>query len=349
MTQKGVKAVQNQILPDNTTIGGVLTDSGISINDSGTVAFKGRVNTFSGADAIMTQNGVVVKVGDTLGDGHKATFIFGAGTKGFNNAGLAGIIGRIDGNFDNAIFTQDGLLVTNGTVLGDGKTAFVLGGGSINNNGKFAFLGRVGAGNGPDAIMTQDGILAEVGKPLGDGRTLGILLTAPMINDSGDALFIGRADAAFGPNALMTQHGVLVESGQILPDGHMVFVADFTAGRQVFNNNGLAVFESRIDAANGPDAILTQFGLVIPVGGEIAPGITFNGFVGAPDGNRNLSVNDLGQIAFLATLKENGKFTSAVVLATPQAVPEPSSALTIVITCGLAAISLRRRKSDSAN
>ncbi len=324
MTQAGIVAKQGGTLADATSVGIVLVDGGVSINDAGIVAFTGRVGPSNGPDAVMTQNAILAQVGGTLGNGTPLTLIFGVGTEGLNSSGKTAFTGRIDQSFATAILTQDGEVVKPNDTLGDGtKVGLILGGTSQNDAGKIAFLGRVDTGGGIDAIMTQDGVLAKVGDPLGDGRTLGIILSGTSLNNNGDVEFIGRVGTGGGNSAIMTQHGVLVESGDTLPDGHKAFVLEIVSGT-VINDNGLAAFQGRLGSFAGPGALFTQNGLVIPVGGPLGGGFTFGGFLSNEDSNKGIAINDQGQIAFLAFVKNGNNLCSAVVIATPLTVPEPS-------------------------
>lgn len=86
----------------------------------------------------------------------------------------------------------------------------------------------------------------------------------------------------------------------------MAFILTDSLGGRVLNDGGIDAFEGRVGSFGGPNAIFTQNGLVIPFGGSLGRGFKFNRFIGTPTGHKNIAINDLCQIAFLATVNQGG-------------------------------------------
>jgi hypothetical protein len=154
-TQDGLVAKVRDTLPDNTIVADIDENGGVAINFFGEVAFHGDVSeTVGGATrpAVFTQNGLVVKEGDTLTDG--ITFveeIDQSGGVGIDFSGNVVFHGRTDGV--RAVFTQHGLVAKEGDILTDGTILdeiHVTGGVAISEFGEIAFHGRFGT---TDAVL----------------------------------------------------------------------------------------------------------------------------------------------------------------------------------------------------
>jgi hypothetical protein len=150
-TQDGLVAKVNGTLLDNTTIVADIDENGgVAINFLGMVAFHGDVvDPDTGGDtvpAVFTQNGLVVKEGQTLLDGITIVDeIDQSGGVGIDFSGNVVFHGRTDGV--RAVFTQNGLVVKEGQTLTDGTTLdeiHVTGGVAISEFGEIAFHGKVG-------------------------------------------------------------------------------------------------------------------------------------------------------------------------------------------------------------
>jgi hypothetical protein len=162
-TQDGLVAKEGDTLPEGTIDGAIVEEinksGGVAINNFGQVAFHGRVLKFAfGADtvrAVFTQDGLVVKEGDTLDDGTILDEISESGGVAINDFGQVAFHGRI-GSI-KAVFIQDGLVaklvakeddnLTDGTTLDEINDS---GGIAINDFGEVAFHGKT---NGIDAVF----------------------------------------------------------------------------------------------------------------------------------------------------------------------------------------------------
>ena len=201
LTQDGLVVKEGEDLPDGTILNTISFEGGVAINDRGQVAFHGEVvDPDLGANtraALFTQDGVVVKEGDTLPDGT----ILGAIRK---NAGVAiNLLGQVafQGRvFDPvfgidtvaAVFTQDGLVVKEGDTLPDGSILEDLsetGGVAINDFGLVAFHGGIGS---TEVVFTQNGLVAKEGDNLSDGTT-----TLEEISDTGGVSINAVGEVAF--------------------------------------------------------------------------------------------------------------------------------------------------------
>jgi hypothetical protein len=193
-TQDGVVAQEAVFLPDKKIIEEISDTSGVAINDFGQVAFHGEVvdpaplgDTLS---AVFTQDGLVVKEGDTLTDLNIVGAIRKNGGVAINLLGQVVFQGRTGGTA--AVFTQDGLVVKEGDTLPDGTILDEIsenGGVAINDFGQVAFHGRTGV---TEAVFTQDGVVAKEGDNLTDGTT-----TLEVISDTGGVAINNFGEVAF--------------------------------------------------------------------------------------------------------------------------------------------------------
>jgi hypothetical protein len=148
---EGVAVQEASTLPDGNTLDDINEDGGVAINLFGIVAFHGSVvDAGAGSDsvrAVFTQNGVVVKEGQTLPDGtivDEITVNSGVGINLFGDVVFHGRTGGV-----KAVFTQYGLVAKVGDNLADGTTTLTEiwedVGVAINPYGfEVAFHGKVG-------------------------------------------------------------------------------------------------------------------------------------------------------------------------------------------------------------
>ena len=141
-------------LPGGTIVSDIDENGGVAINLFGEVAFHGDVvdpnvgtDTVRAVFAVLafTQDELVVKEGDTLGDGTILGEITESGGVAINFFGEVAFHGRTGGI--KAVFTQNGLVAKEGDILADGTTLTEIhptGGVAINFFGDVAFHGKVG-------------------------------------------------------------------------------------------------------------------------------------------------------------------------------------------------------------
>ena len=227
-----------------------------------------------------------------------------------NNAGQ--IIGR-DASRNPAVY-QNGVITPLNLSLSDPHVtsdAF-----DINNGG--VIVGDTGANNLPYGYYYQNGV--EHLLPQLASTHPGAIARA--INDKGQ--IVGNAnnsDGNFG-------HAVLWQNGQIMDLGSL-----YGRGSTAYdiNNNGIIVGE--VGEANGDyGAFVYQNGQMTDL---LAGTLWRDGYA--------TGINDSGQIVGFATLPSG--YTHAF-LATPNAVPEPGSALTFGVGIGVLLLAARRRKRN---
>jgi PKD repeat protein len=149
-TQEGVVVKTSDALPDGTIVEEIDENGGVAMNFFGHVAFHGDVVIpDAGTDtvpAVFTQEGLVVKEGQTLPDGTIVEEINQSGGVGINFFGDVVFHGRTGGV--KAVFTQKGLVAKEGGTLADGTTTLdeILdsAGVAINLLGEVAFHGKLG-------------------------------------------------------------------------------------------------------------------------------------------------------------------------------------------------------------
>ena len=149
-TQDGVVARQNDTLPDGNSIESINETGGVAINFLGMVAFHGFLPAIAGdvegsPPAVFTQDGVVVKRGDTLPDGTIVDEIDPSGGVGIDFSGNVVFHGRTNGV--EAVFTQNGLVAKVGDILPDATRLhkiYAAGGVAISEFGEIVFHGIAG-------------------------------------------------------------------------------------------------------------------------------------------------------------------------------------------------------------
>ena len=218
----------------------ILLEGGVGINRSGKVAFGGKDDLSN--IAVFTQDGLVVKEGDILEDDTELMDISAFGEVAIS-AGQFGdrvAFHGTDGDFTDAVFTQDGPVAkVRGTLPDDtfvekinsqGKVA-------INNLDQVAFHGKVLSSHGRvNAVFTSDAIVAQEEVSLEDRITpQSINATGGVaINDFGEVAFHGkilRPGHPSGTKAVFTQHGLVArEGGTLLPGGTIVSDIDVNGG-----------------------------------------------------------------------------------------------------------------------
>ena len=210
-TQDGLVAQEAVALPDNNIIVEISDTSGVAINDFGQVAFHGEVvdpGPGPGSDtlsAVFTQDGLLVKEGDTLPDGNIVGEIRKNGGVAINLLGQVVFRGRTGGT--EAVFISDGLdtlvVAREDTTLPDGTTLTKISdtsGVAINDLGQVAFHGQTGV---TEAVFTQNGLVAKEGDNLTDGTTTLEEISdtgGVAINNFGEVVFHGKGnniDAVF--------------------------------------------------------------------------------------------------------------------------------------------------------
>jgi len=154
-TSAGLVVREGDTLPDGTLLDDIEVNGGVDMNVFGEAAFHGDVIApAAGSDAVkavLTQEGVVVREGDTLPDGTIVDEInvnAGVGINFFSDVVFQGRTGDI-----KAVFTQDGLVAKEGDTLADGTVLNGISdsaGVAINFFGQVAFHGLAGS---VDAVL----------------------------------------------------------------------------------------------------------------------------------------------------------------------------------------------------
>jgi hypothetical protein len=169
-TTDGLAAREASELPDGTTLDDINEDGGVAINLFGDVAFHGSViipdTLGDSVKAVLTQEGVIAKEGDTLPDGtivDEITVQSGVAINLFGDVVFHGRTGDV-----KAVFTQHGLVAKVGDNLNDGTTLQDIndnGGVAVNPYGfEAAFHGIISAGDpgaGVDAVLVGQAPVAN--------------------------------------------------------------------------------------------------------------------------------------------------------------------------------------------
>ena len=162
-TQAGQVAERWDPLPDGTIPAEINDYGGVAINLFGQVAFHSKIEVegqTTWVPAVLTQDGLVVKEGDTLPDGSILEDLSETGGVAINDFGLVAFHGGIGST--EVVFTQNGLVAKEGDNLSDGTTTLEeisdTGGVSINAVGEVAFLGKI---NNFIAVFVGEAPVAE--------------------------------------------------------------------------------------------------------------------------------------------------------------------------------------------
>jgi hypothetical protein len=260
-TQAGQVAEQWVPLPDGTISAEINDYGGVAINLFGQVAFHSRIEVegqTTWVPAVLTQDGLVVKEGDTLPDGTILNTISSEGGVAINDRGQVAFHGEVvdpDLGADTraALFTQDGLVVKEGDILPDGTILGAIrknAGVAINLFGQVAFQGRVfDPVFGIDtvaAVFTQDGLVVKEGDTLPDGTILEDLSETGgvAINDFGLVAFHGGIGST---KVVFTQNGLVAKEGDNLSDGTTTLEEISDTGGVSINFFGEVAFLGKIN------------------------------------------------------------------------------------------------------
>lgn len=165
-------------------------NTGVSINDAGQVAFVGNLNT--GGKAVYTgSGGALTTIADTSGsfsDFPAPPGINSSGTVVFTADTPTGGVNISTGNGGTTT-----LIAASGTSSGSFN---LLGGSSINNSGKVAFVASlVGGGQGEDSIYTGNGttttLVAAANTSIPGGSDTFLNFGIPVLNSAGTVAFQG--------------------------------------------------------------------------------------------------------------------------------------------------------------
>lgn len=291
-----------------------------SINSAGTVAFFG-VGTDRG---IYADSGAGVHL---LVD--YATYYNNAGNSPLNSSGSIAFVATSGFPAVSSVFVADGASVRVAADDSGPLGSLSSNGPDLNDSGIVAF--RANLDSGAQGVFKSDGAtlttIADTSGPLAS-----IPGFSPSINNSGSVAFLARTDTG--------DTGIFVGNG-----GALTTIAD-TSGPISFltapsiNDAGTVAFGLQNLTDYSLTGIYAGSDLVkdaVITAGDMLDGASFSGF----DSNRVL-INNSGQVAFLG--RTFGQ-PDAIYVATPTAVPEPSSALLALAgaaSLGLV-LTLRRR------
>lgn len=221
-----VVAKTGDTLPDGSTIGIHIFSRSIALNDAGQVAFHGTIQDVMNKEALYTQDGIVVKTGDTLPDGAMLHTLMRE-SSAINTTGQIAFVGRTDPSGGLSILTQEGVVMEPGDTLPDGSIfvgALAYDSGiAINDAGLVACFGAIES-SVPSVsnfvLLTQEGVVAADGSTLEDGSTVQQLIEyAVDSNNRGQVAFIGYPPSQPGVAAVYTQAGLVATEGDPVSDG----------------------------------------------------------------------------------------------------------------------------------
>jgi len=204
-------------------------DNPIAINNNRDVVFMAAVDSPRNY-AIMTPDRFIAGAGKVV-DGVVPTFADEDHLLSINDAGQVAYRGLLDtapgGNPSGrgAIFINEEIIATHGTVI-DGRTITGVDfRPAINNAGTVAYVGWY-EGHEGKAIFTQDELVVERGQVI-DGLALGSLFRVQIHDDGTIAYSSGIVGQSV---AIFTQDRLVVQSGYAVPDGPFI-INDVIDGR----------------------------------------------------------------------------------------------------------------------
>ncbi len=296
------------------------------INNAGTVAFRGSTSSEGGIFA-DSGSGVHLLVNYS---GYYNNYGFGLN----NNGEVAFIAQKGFPAEASGIFLSDGTSIQQLADVSGPIKDFSSNGPVLNDAGSAAF--RAVLDSGAEGIFKTDGTtlttIADTSGPLSS-----IFGMSPSINSSGQVAFHAQTDSGEtgifvgdgGPlTTIADTSGEIVNLGwpSINDAGTVAFT--LTGGANPFASVKTGVYAGS-DLAN--DAVITI--------GDALDGGTF----GSADPNR-VAINNAGQVAFLAAISDGlGGYRNAIFVATPTAVPEPTSLALTGLGLGIAVFARRRR------
>jgi hypothetical protein len=357
LTQHGLVACENGFLADGTEVMNIDVEAGHPINNNGTVAFQGFAVPPGGGIAIgsMTQNGVVIELGQVLGDGTTVGPVPAGGLTALNDAGQVAMVAETAPD-TIAVMTLSGVQAEEGTPLPDGTV--IIGAGdstdgiallgselTTNTLGDLAF--HAVRDDMALSVMSNSGKIVATGDTLGDGTTVvnNIVPTRLALADDGTATFFALVAGSGDPH-IITQHGVLAGPGSTLGDGSVVSdMATLLAGFDS-NDTGNLAFVGRVAGFPGLDAVLSETGIVA-MEGDMIGGYQLDSIIVALE--NPMAINAAGDIAFFAEMADpnNPDDTfEAVLFARDETlyrsfIPEPGT----VSLLALGLLALRRRRA----
>lgn len=279
----------------------------------------------------------IVREGQAAPNGDGTFFRF-YGIPGLNNAGqvvFSGVLnGTNSGSDEEGIFLGDGItglsqMARDGQAApgGSGQLAFLLPEATapaLNDAGQVAFLAfiRPQRGDGTDnaGVFFNDGLtgltnVARVGDPAPDNNGEFRAFTRPALNNAGQAAFRGNlmntSGTAYTGVGVFRDDGVagltrIARAGAAAPDGNGTFTG---FGSPALNEAGLTAFSGFLfdttDGGSDNSGIFLGDGLTgltqIAREGQAAPDLN-GSFGGLTDIFRAISLNNAGQVSFLAEL-----------------------------------------------
>jgi hypothetical protein len=275
--------VEGEALPDQTLINEIEANGKVAVNDFGLVAFQGKVEIEDGPfdetlRAVFTSQELLAREGTTLSDDNTIEEIEEVGGVAINDFGDVAFHGFVvipsEGRDSfKAVFTQERMLVREGSELSDGNLLYDIneyGGVAFSNAKTVAFHGdALAPGSGVDsveAIFTQDKVLVREGDTLLDGAVVGEIDVdgGIAINWFGQVAFHGRTGDR--TEAVFTQDGLVAKIGDNLTDGTTLTDISPTAGVSI-NFYGEVAFHGRsgttdkvlVGQAQDPEAALDDF------------------------------------------------------------------------------------------
>jgi len=294
VVREGGTVEDNTSVDDISQYGEVALSAGFS---GDRVAFHGQTGH---TNAVFTDAGLEVKVGDTLPDETTVHMINPGGSVAINLLNQVAFHGKIqlesgENRVKRAVFTSSGLAAREGTVLDDEtllQSITEFGGVAMDWFGTVAFHGTT---DGFKGVFTQEGLVAKEGDRLTDGTTLGSidLKGGVAINIIGDVAFIGQVrNPVLGIDtvrAVFTQDGPVVKEGDTLTDGTKL--DEISNGRVALNDIGEVAFHGRTGSVKG---VFTQHGLVAKLGDNLDDNTTLTEITEVG----GVAINFLSEVAF---------------------------------------------------
>jgi hypothetical protein len=279
--------------------------AGVAINILGEVAFGGQSDKF--APSIFTQNDRVVAEGDILPDDSNLVLLSregGVAISASQSGAMIAFHGR-ESDKGASIFTQNGLVLSDGDMLPDGNFIDEIkdqGKIAINDFNLIAFLGT------PEderytVVFTSEALIAWPGLVLEDDIKVEEIVSdgGIAINDMGEVAFHGLVYFFNGMDndakAVFTQHGMVASVGGLLTDETLVSDIDESGGVAI-NMFGEVVFHGDVlkegSETETVRAVLSRHGVIAKEGDMLPDGTVVDEI--AVDGG--VAINFFGDVAF---------------------------------------------------
>jgi hypothetical protein len=306
----------------------------VSINNAGQVGFEASFRTPRGEGILRGDGGAVTTIAGTRNAGD---FDFVNAGPSLNASGQVAFIGEriVGGNFIDGVYVGNGGAVN---AIYDTTANFsdFTGNPSLNDSGTAAFLASLSNGTG-GLFVGNGGAFTTVADDSGVFTAV-FGFSDPSLNDQGAVAFRAGTNVQDPTdNSGSTATGIFLYENGVLTTIIEDAVGGLDFGDPSLNNQGKVAYLT-IENFSDYDLVIGDD----PVGGRIIGtgdmllGRTISSLSFGREG-----FNDNGQLTFTAFFDDG---TSAIFLASPNSVPEPSNAVLLISLVSSGVVLARRRR-----